>query len=131
VGSVENGGVIVRYLFVLDGEGKLTEKTQWPGGGIANDETPTLTDSTVRANKAEAYDCFPSTCGGMGGGIVNDGTLTATNCTISGNAAEGGCGIFNEAALAMTASTLSGNSVQNGDAHAVGPPRGGSRAPSQ
>ena len=109
------------YLFVLDGEGKLAEKTPWPGAGIANDETPTLTGGTVRANTAEANDCFPSACGGMRGGIVNDGTLTATNCTISGNAAEGGCGIFNAAAWAMTASTLQGNSVQNGDARAGTP----------
>jgi hypothetical protein len=80
----------MRYLFVLDGEGKLAEKTPWPGAGIANDETPTLTGGTVRANTAEANDCFPSTCGGMRGGILNDGPLTATNCTISGNAAEDG-----------------------------------------
>lgn len=102
----------MRYLFVLDGEGKLTEKTTWPGGGIANDETLTPTDNTVRANTAEAHDCFPSTCGGTGGGIVNHGTLTATNTTISGNAAECGGGVFNEAAFTMTEIPLSGNSAQ-------------------
>ena len=121
MGSVAAREAVMRYLFVLDGEGKLVEKTPWPSGGIANDETPTLTDCTVRAHTAEENACFPSTCGGMRGGIVNDGTLTATNCTISGNAAEGSCGIFNAAAWAMTASTLQGNSVPNGDARAGTP----------
>ena len=59
--SAATGEVVIRYLFVLDGEGKLAEKTLWPGAGIANDETPTLTGGTVRANTAEANDCFPST----------------------------------------------------------------------
>lgn len=78
------------YLFVLDGEGKLIEKTTWLGDGVVNDETLTPRDGTVRPNAGEECDCFPSTCGGMGGGIDNDGALTVTSSTVSGNA--GSCG---------------------------------------
>jgi hypothetical protein len=55
-----------------------------PGGGLYNQGTLTLTNSTVHGN-ATGHE-------GTGGGLVNEGTLTLINSTISGNAAVGGYG---------------------------------------
>lgn len=72
------------------------------GGGILNNGTLTLTDSTVSGNTATA---------GSGGGIRNNGTLTLTSSTVSGNTAPGGGGLANGsfATLTLTNSTVSGN----------------------
>ena len=75
------------------------------GGGIQNEGTLTLTDSTVSGNIAT-----------VGGGIFNLGTLTVTTTAVSGNntmrseasGATGG-GIFNRGTLAVTNSRLRGN----------------------
>jgi CSLREA domain-containing protein len=53
------------------------------GGGIYNDGTLTLTDSTVSDNKAIVG---PSSIFG-GGGVYNSGILTLSNSTVSGNVA--------------------------------------------
>ena len=73
------------------------------GGGIYNDGTLTVTDSTIADNSA-----FND-----GGGIYNDGTLTATDSTIADNSAgdtlytEGfGCGIYNGLSGPITGGTL-------------------------
>jgi hypothetical protein len=73
------------------------------GGGIYNDGTLTLTNSTLSGNSAVLY----------GGGIYNSGTLTLTHCTLSGNSADfgSGGGIYNTGTLTLTNSTLSGNST--------------------
>ncbi|MFN8420946.1 MAG: choice-of-anchor Q domain-containing protein [Anaerolineae bacterium] len=74
------------------------------GGGIANQGTVTLTNSTISGNS-----------GGIGGGIFNNGpsaTLTIVNSTISGNTATTnvGGGIANlGGTLTVTNSTISGN----------------------
>lgn len=76
------------------------------GGGIANDGTVAITNSTISSN--QAYQ--------SGGGIDNAGTLTITNSTVSGNSADGGHdgqpwggggGISGD--VTFTNSTLSGN----------------------
>ncbi len=74
------------------------------GGGIFNDGTLTLTNSTVSGNDAK---------GGSGagaGGIYNLGTLTLTNSTVSGNSSSRGCcgGIYG-GAVTLVNSTVSGN----------------------
>jgi predicted outer membrane repeat protein len=71
------------------------------GGGILNNGTLTLNNSTVSGNLAL-----------YGGGIYSDGTLTLNNSTVSGNTAnESGGGISNEGTLTLNNSTVSGNSA--------------------
>ncbi|MGH7224886.1 MAG: choice-of-anchor Q domain-containing protein, partial [Gemmataceae bacterium] len=71
------------------------------GGGIANQGTLTVSNSTLSGN---------STNGG-GGGIINGGTLTVSNSTFSGNSAGFGGGIFSYAGtVTVSDSTLADNS---------------------
>ncbi len=78
------------------------------GGGIVNNGTLTLTDSTLSGNHASAL--------GGGGGIGNGGTLTVTNSTLSGNTAGHGGAIDNVpgGTVTVTNSTLSGNTATTG-----------------
>lgn len=93
------------------------------GGGIWNQGTLTLTNSTVSGNSASGTDS------NWGGGIYNQGTLTLIRSTVTGNSASGGTsniggGIYNSFDLATAAtvslinSTVSNNSV-------TGPNNGG------
>jgi hypothetical protein len=83
------------------------------GGGIFNNGTLTVTNSTLSGNNAN--EDFGS---GGGGGIWNaaSGTATVSNSTLSGNSAQiAGGGIFNQGGtLTVSNSTLSGNSANNG-----------------
>jgi hypothetical protein len=76
------------------------------GGGIANSGTLTLTNSTVSSNSTDA----------QGGGIDNtyEGTLTLTHSTVSGNNGSYGGGIVNDGTLTLTHSAVSGNSAEYG-----------------
>jgi hypothetical protein len=66
------------------------------GGGIWNNGTLTVTNSTVSENTADS-----------GGGILTGGTLTVTNSTVSGNtAADVGGGIFNSGGTLTVTNTL-------------------------
>ena len=79
----------------------ITGGSATEGGGIRNEGTLTVMNSTLRRNTAAS----------IGGGIYNCGTLTITNCTLCGNSADNrGGGIYNEGTLAVTNSTLAGNS---------------------
>jgi filamentous hemagglutinin family protein len=73
------------------------------GGGIVNEGTLTVSNSTINGNIAAQN----------GGGILNEGTLTVSNSTISRNIARAGDGggILNEGALSVSNSTISGNSA--------------------
>ena len=76
------------------------------GGGLANDGTATLKNSTFAGNSAVQ---------GFGGGVWNStdtGTLTLDHCTISGNISEGvrGGGIDNRGILIARNSIVAGNS---------------------
>ncbi|MCA9195597.1 MAG: hypothetical protein KDB03_27685, partial [Planctomycetales bacterium] len=72
------------------------------GGGIANQGTLTLSNSTLSGNSSSS----------KGGGIYNKGTLTISNSSILDNTASvRGGGIFNIGKLTLSNSTLSGNSV--------------------
>ncbi len=94
--TVEVAGVTIR-----NGQGGNDQ-----GGGIFNNGTMTLTNSTVCDNAVNIAD---------GGGISNYGTLTLTNSTVSGNAADeegvdgGGGGISNYDTLTLINSTISDN----------------------
>ena len=78
------------------------------GGGIGNQGSLTLIDSTVSGNSA-AEDF------GGGGGISNESGITITNSTISNNSATGvgasGGGMFNTGGATITNSTIFGNST--------------------
>jgi len=84
------------------------------GGGIFNNGTLTITNSTLSNNSASG-----SHSHNLGGGIYNIGTLTITNSTLSNNSASGstshnlGGGIYNIGTLTITNSTLSNNSVSS------------------
>lgn len=69
------------------------------GGGIWNQDTLTLNNSTVISNSAE-----------YGGGIWNSGTLILNRSTINDHyTPRGGSGIYNQGTLALSNSTVSGN----------------------
>ena len=75
------------------------------GGGIWNDGTLAVTDSTIEDNLATQF--------GYGGGILNDdqGTLTVTDSTLTGNQAyNDGGGIWTGGGATINDSTLSVNS---------------------
>lgn len=88
------------------------------GGGIWNDGSLTLTNSTVSENSAIGAS---SESGSFGGGICNLAALTLINSTVSGNSAIGtgsqsgssfGGGIYNNGGfVTLTNSTVSGNSA--------------------
>ena len=73
------------------------------GGGIHNRGSLTITDSTISSNGTGDY--------GNGGGILNDGSMTITNSTISNNGGGRGRGggIYNVGPATITNSTISGN----------------------
>ncbi|MGH8099812.1 MAG: choice-of-anchor Q domain-containing protein [Chthoniobacterales bacterium] len=77
------------------------------GGGIFNNGTLTIVNSTFSANTAGGIS-------GAGGGIFNGGTLTISNSTFSGNTASKGGGVYHANAastVTITNSTFSGNSA--------------------
>ena len=74
------------------------------GGGIANFNTLTLTDSTVELNVAT----------NNGGGIYNDGTATLNHSDVVLNSAAFGGGIYkNAGTVTLTNSVVSGNNPDN------------------
>jgi hypothetical protein len=91
--SVTLQGLTIRY-----GRGRSYEY----GGGIRNEGTLLLTNSTVLGNFA-----------GSGGGLFNWGfaTLTLINSTVRGNAAYSGGGLYNHGQLTLINSTVSGNAT--------------------
>jgi len=87
-----------------------TSGFQEDAGGINNNGTLTLTDSTVSGNTATGPYAY-------GGGVTNyEGTLTLINSTVSGNSAARGGGIMNysNGTLTLINSTVSGNTADYG-----------------
>ena len=105
--TIESGATVsLEQLTVENGEG-------YAGGGIHNEGTLTVTDSTITHNTADLVG------GGGGGGILNRSTLTVTDSTISYNTAnsgsDGGGGIYNNGGtLTVTDSTISNNTAPDG-----------------
>lgn len=82
----------------------LTRGLGYNGGGLLNDGTLTLTESTVSGNSAAGR------VDSRGGGISNNGTLTLTNSTVSDNTSStAGGGISNSETLTLTNSAVSEN----------------------
>jgi hypothetical protein len=111
--SVKQAGPLEAFIggILNDGTLMLTNSTVSGNssrdvGGIFNSGNLTLTDSTVSANTA--------TGGFLGdGGIFNLGNLTLTNSTVSGNTGTGVGGIRNYETLTLINSTVSGNMTSN------------------
>ncbi|MBF2048311.1 MAG: DUF4347 domain-containing protein, partial [Elainella sp. C42_A2020_010] len=74
------------------------------GGGIYSDGTLTVSNSTFTGNSA----------GNPGGAIDNRGTMTVSNSTFTGNRASGGGAIDNNGTLTVSNSTFTGNSAVGG-----------------
>ena len=116
-GGIANNGTLILKNSTVHGNTSSNG-----GGGITNGSgTLTLINSTVSGN-ATGADSY-----GNGGGIANgSGTLTLINSTVSGNGAnDHGGGIFNGSGTVMlTNSTVSGNAadadVGNGLVNSIG-----------
>jgi len=95
-GGIYNDGTLTVWNSTF-----LSNSAGFDGGAIDNDGTATITNSTFSLNTA-AYN---------GGAIdVDSGTVHVTNCTFSGNSATGfGGGIITFGTLTVTNSTFSGN----------------------
>jgi predicted outer membrane repeat protein len=79
-------------------------KENGSGGGIENEGTLTVSNSSVSGNTAV-----------FGGGISQEplaGTLTLTNTTVSGNHATFGGGIEADGPVTLNNSTVSGNTAE-------------------
>lgn len=77
------------------------------GGGILNEGTLELTESSISGNIAEVVE------GGRGGGLYNVGSATLTRATVSGNQSQySGGGIENVGgSLVLLETTVSGNTT--------------------
>lgn len=87
--------------------------TGYTGGGIENEGSITVVDSTISGNNAST----------TGGGIQNEWSMTVVNSTISGNSAStGGGGIYSDGSdpLTVSNSTISGNSATGGPGGGIG-----------
>jgi hypothetical protein len=99
-GGISNNGTLTLT------NSTVRNNTSLAGGGIANYGTLTTNNSTISGNAATNFE---------GGGIANYGTLTASNTTFSSNAGSYGGGIYNffSSTVALTNSTISGNAATN------------------
>ncbi len=102
-----------------------------PGGGILNQGTMTITNSTIQGNTAQFGGGIENDSGGVlwltvvtvygnsaqnnpgepsaGGGVENLGTMTVTSSTIRNNDAPFGAGIANGGTLTITGSNIYAN----------------------
>ncbi len=92
--------------------------TTGDGGGIDNDGSLDISDSSVTNNKATDSADYAG-----GGGIYNGGTLTISNSSITGNQQEGntaGGGIYNDGTLTISDCSVANNQAPGGDSSAGG-----------
>ena len=81
------------------------------GGGIYNDGTLTLVNTTVISNSV--YSSGYTGGAALGGGIYNNGNLALIDSLVGNNAAGFGGGIYNKGTLDLTHSTVNGNSAMS------------------
>lgn len=130
-----SSGVTVTVRSMTIRHGKVTGDPA-QGGGVYNNGTLTITNSTISGNTAQAGNGGTDYGGGdaFGGGIANGHhkTLSVTSSTISSNTVQGGDGwwdgydggdgngggiaqsSFGTGMLTFTNSTISGNTAQGG-----------------
>jgi len=101
-GGIYNNGTLNITNSTFSGNNADDGSENGDGGGIENFSIMTVTNSTFSNNGA-----------GYAGGAIDNGigTSTVTNSTFSSNSAEEGGGIANWDALTVTNSTFSGNSA--------------------
>ena len=99
-GGINNQGTLTMTNSTISGNSASVG-----GGGLFNAKTLTMTNSTVSGNSGGLF----------GGGIRNDRStrMTLTNSTVSSNFASFGGGIDNFGTLTLTNSTISGNAASN------------------
>jgi hypothetical protein len=109
-GILNSGGVLTLTNSIVSGNvGRLV------GGGIFNNATLTINNSTIRGNTAGDPCC---TGGGGGGGIGNWGSVTLNDSTVSENTIVGGfsaSGIYNTSLLVVNNSTIAQNHGGSGE----------------
>ena len=102
---IGNGGGILNNGTLTVTNSTLSNNTATNGGGIYNIGTLTVTNSTIFSNSA-------TTAAAQGGGLWNSGGMTVENSTLSGNTSSlNGGAIHNAGTLTIANSTLSGNSA--------------------
>jgi CSLREA domain-containing protein len=103
--TIVSGGALDRVIDIRPGavatlSGLTIQKGSAPdGGGLRDDGTVTLNNSTVTANTATR----------SGGGIVSDGNLAVLNSTIFGNGAAYGGGISTSASMSVLSVSCGSN----------------------
>ena len=107
------GGILNAHTLTLTRVAVVGNATTHSGGGIANmlGGSLVLPQSTVSGN---------STSGGFGGGIYSEGPATIVNSTISGNTSAGyGGGVESAGTVTISSSTIYGNtaSLESGGVH--------------
>ena len=92
-GGISNGLLQSKAVVVVTDSLIADNTAEFGGGGVYNNGTATITDSTIANNFANQG---TSLLASNGGGLDNDGTATVVACTISGNTttASGG-GVYN------------------------------------
>lgn len=116
-----SGPLTVRDSLIVGNTAQGTASSgtlQTIGGGIVNQNTTTISNSTITSNNASGGTPF-------GGGLANLATMTITSSTLSGNTATAtspaipqGGGIHNQATVTFT-NTIIANST-GGDFHTFG-----------
>ena len=106
----EAGGILNHSVLSVVSSTISSNSTCETGGGVYNDGTLVMSNSTVDHNE---HLCFPSS---SGGGIANTGTLAITNSTLSHNTSDVGSGLFvNSGAVSLNGITVAYNiSAQSG-----------------
>ena len=109
--TIVDGGGRGTVFRIVGGTAEISGMTirnglgQSVGGGIFNEGTLTLNESTVTDNSSQS-----------GAGIYNDGTLTLNGSTVSGNTGGSGAGIYNGGTLTVNSSIVSDNSASGAGA---------------
>ncbi len=105
--ATPGGGVLNNGTLALMNSTVSNNFTDQDGGGVYNTGVLNIASSTISGNSVGVY--------GSGGGVSNSGTLTLANSTVSGNSAVSfngsGGGVHNTGTMVVTNSTISGNST--------------------
>ena len=81
------------------------------GGGICNEGTATVINSTLTGNTASGPPTSYFSVNDVGGGVANIGTLTVGDSTFASNSASDGGGIWNTGMATVSDSTFTSNSA--------------------
>jgi len=115
---IDSGNTVTLSMLTIM-NGNAGDAASNAGGGIQNNGTLTVLQSTINGNKATSGHFEAAGCG-----IGNFGTLTVINSTISGNQGIGGSsvggGVFIGGTATLVNTTINGNSASNGGGILIG-----------